>query len=85
MEDDGDSTVCTRGALVCFSSLKKFVFFFFVTFKICLFSSCVCLQGSCGKPSLVNSSTEINEINSLKKKLQTSLCLLDGIYYHVVI
>lgn len=82
MGGDGDSTVCTTGALVCVSSL---IFFFFVTFKICLFSSCVCLQGSHGKPSLVNSSTEINEINSLKKKLQTSLCLLDGIYYHVVI
>lgn len=31
MEDDGDSTVCTRGALVCFSSLKKFFLFFFLS------------------------------------------------------
>lgn len=39
--------------------------------------------GTSAKLSLVNSSMEINEISFQKKKLQTSLCLLDGIYCHV--
>lgn len=55
-----------------------------LVFFICLFSARVCLQGNSGKLSLVNNSTEINEISSQKKKLQTSLRLLDGIYCVVI-
>lgn len=71
---------CAQRALSFLSSFKKSKGLCHLLFFICLFSACIYLQGNSGKLSLVNSSTEITEISSQKKKLQTCLRLLVGIY-----